>query len=209
MMVPNLICALVLVAVALRLGARLPQTIRMLLAALMLVASLLPFPWGLSGWALSYLSHFSLSSGLLALLAIQHRLTGRYWLPVREVRAVCLLLVGLALWFYPMSLGSSYADPYALGFGDTAFSTVLLLLGAFAWLNRAYASCVVLVVAQFAFAANVLHSDNLWDYLVDPWLVFWAIGWLVRDRLLVRRAQRAPATVPVEATVRPAAVSGD
>ncbi|MBM7332611.1 hypothetical protein [Alloalcanivorax marinus] len=205
MMMPELICALVLVAVALRLGARLPRPARAVLAALALVAALLPFPYGLSGWVLSYLSHFSLSSGLLALVAIQHRLTGHYWLPVRELRAACLLLVGLALWFYPMSLGSSYADPYALGFGDTLFSAVLLLVGVFAWLNRAYASCVVLVVAQLAYGANVLHSDNLWDYLIDPWLVFWAIGWLVRDRLLVRRAQRLPAAQPSLDAPAPAA----
>ena len=91
-----------------------------------------------------------------------------------------------------MSMGSSYADPYALGFGDFVFSTALLLIGLLAWVTRAYASCLILVAAQCAFGAGWLASDNLWDYLIDPWLVCWAAGWLLRDRLLRARAMPAP-----------------
>ena len=77
----------------------------------------------------------------------------------------------------------------------------------FAWMNRAYAPCVVLIAAQGAFYFNLLHSDNLWDYLIDPWLVFWATGWLVRDRLVVRRdvrAARRQATTRAGEAPRPA-----
>ena len=207
-MISSLICALVLAAIWLRLSVRLPLPVRGGLAVVLVVWSLLPFPVGLAGWAMSYLSHLSITSGLLALAAIQHRLRGRYWLPVGQLRAACVMLVVLALFFYPMSLGSSYADPYALGFGDTLFSSVLLLIGLFAWMNRAYAPCVVLIAAQGAFYFNLLPSDNLWDYLIDPWLVFWATGWLVRARLVVRRdvraARRLAATRAGEAP-RPAA----
>lgn len=189
MMLDTIICALVLVAVQLRIcAALLPRGWRVALAVVVFVWALLPFPWGLSGWVLSYLSAFSVTSGLLAVLAIQHRLAGHYWLPVGQLRGACLMMVGLALWFYPMSMGSSYADPYALGFGNFAFSTALLLVGLLAWVVRAYASCLILVAAQFAFRFDVLASDNLWDYLIDPWLVFWAAGWLVRDRIIRARA---------------------
>ena len=84
---------------------------------------------------------------------------------------------------------------------------MLLLIGLFAWMNRAYAPCVVLIAAQGAFYFNLLHSDNLWDYLIDPWLVFWATGWLVRDRLVVRRdvrAARRQATTRAGEAPRPA-----
>ncbi|HEX5677872.1 MAG TPA: hypothetical protein VFX91_07875 [Alcanivorax sp.] len=202
-MIPNILCALVLAAVWLRFTVRLPVPVRAGSAALLMIWALLPFPIGLAGWVMSYLSHLSITSGLLALVAIQHRLSGRYWLPTGQLRAACVMLVALALFFYPMSLGSSYADPYALGFGDTLFSSVLLLIGLLAWLNRAYAPCVVLIAAQGAFYFNLLHSDNLWDYLIDPWLVFWATGWLVRDRLVVRRdvrdARRQAASTASEA----------
>lgn len=189
-MIPNVICSLVLAAVWLRLSARLPLPVRAGLAVALVVWALLPFPVGLAGWVMSYLSHLSITSGLLALVAIQHRLRGHYWLPVGQLRAVCVILVGLALFFYPMSLGYSYADPYALGFGNILFSSVLLVIGLIAWMSRAYAPCIVLIAAQGAFYFNLLHSDNLWDYLIDPWLVFWAAGWLMRDRLMARRDRR-------------------
>lgn len=188
-----LVCALVLVAVQLRISASLLSVRgRIMLAVVVFVWSVLPFPWGLAPWVLSYLAGFSISSGLLAILAIQHRIVGHYWLPLGQLRGACLMLVLMALWFYPMSMGSSYADPYALGFGDFGFSTALLLVGLFAWVMRAYASCLILVAAQLAFGAGLLVSDNLWDYLMDPWLVCWAAGWLIRDRLLQVRAMPAP-----------------
>lgn len=211
--VSELLCALVLMALALRFCTRLPARGRALVALCTLLVALLPFPWGLSAWVLSYLGDFSITAGLLALVAIQHRLTGHYWLPMRELRGSCLVLVALALWFYPMSMGSSSLDPYALGFGDPLFSGALLLVGLLAWLSRAYAACLLLVAAQVAFHFNLLQSDNLWDYLIDPWLVSWALGWLTRDRLLRAREARAarlaqagtaaPSSAPV-----PAAANG-
>jgi hypothetical protein len=161
---------------------------------LVFVWAVLPFPWGLAPWVNSYLAGFSISSGLLAVLAIQHRIVGHYWLPLKQLRGACMMLVLMALWFYPMSMGSSYTDPYALGFGNFQFSTALLLLGLLAWVLRAYATCLILVSAQLAFGADLLVSDNLWDYLIDPWLVLWAAGWLIRDRLLQARAMPAPET---------------
>ena len=190
-----LVCALVLVAVQLRISASLLSVRgRIMLSVLVFVWAVLPFPWGLAPWVNSYLAGFSISSGLLAVLAIQHRIVGHYWLPLKQLRGACMMLVLMALWFYPMSMGSSYTDPYALGFGNFQFSTALLLLGLMAWVLRAYATCLILVSAQLAFGADLLVSDNLWDYLIDPWLVLWAAGWLIRDRLLQARAMPAPET---------------
>ena len=183
------IAALVLVAVQLRISAALmPMRARIVLALVVFIWLLLPYPWGPAAWVLSYLSSFSVTSGLLAVLAIKHRITGIYWLPVSQLRGACVLLVVLALWFYPGSMGFMYQDPYALGYGNFAFSTALLLVGMVAWVMRAYASCLILVAAQFAFRLDLLATDNLWDYLIDPWLVFWAAGWLIRDRLLQSRS---------------------
>lgn len=205
-MLDSLLCALVLVAVQLRFSeALLARRWRFLLAVLTFVWALLPHPLGGAGWVLSYFSSFSMTSGLLALLAIQHRVVGHYWLPVAYLRRVCLVIVLMALWFYPMSMGSSYVDPYALGFGDFAFSTALLLLGLVAWVCRAYAVCLVLALAQLAYGADLLVSDNLWDYLIDPWLVFWCLGWLLRDRILQVRDNKAagPCHHDAEAASRP------
>lgn len=188
MTVDLLIAALVLVAVQLRISSALiSKPARIVLALVVFVWALLPYPWGPGAWLLSYLSSFSVATGLLAVLAIKHRITGFYWLPVSQLRGACVLLVVLALWFYPASMGSTYLDPYAMGYGNFTLSTALLLVGLLAWVLRAYASCLILVAAQLAFRMDLLASDNLWDYLLDPWLVCWAAGWLIRDRLLRSR----------------------
>ena len=200
MTIDLLIAALVLVAVQLRFtAAMMPEKARMVLAVVVFVWALLPYPWGPAAWLLSYLSGFSIASGLLAVMAIKHRIVGYYWLPVNQLRGACILLVGLAVWFYPASLGSIYLDPYALGYGNFQFSTALLLVGLLAWVMRAYASCLILVAAQLAFRLDLLASDNLWDYLIDPWLVFWAAGWLIRDRLLRSRTPQAPSEAGADA----------
>ncbi len=170
-MIPNILCALMLVAVWMRLAARLPVPVRVGLAAILAVWALLPFPLGLAGWVMSYLSHLSITSGLLAVAAIHHRLRGRYWLPVGQLRAVCLMLVALALFFYPMSLGSSYADPYALGFGDILFSSVLLAIGLFAAL-------AFFRVTGFILRRLGGHLGQAWQYLYARFLDHrvWMLG---------------------------------
>ena len=183
-MVPDLdscLAALVLVAVALRSGRLLPQVGRVVLALAVLLWALLPWPWGASAWVLSYLSSFSISSALLALAAIQLRLGGTFTLPRQQLRQVCWLLLVVAIGFYPPSLGVGGIDPYGWGYGSVNLSIALLLVGGVALVLRNYLLCLLLVVVQLAFAARLLVSDNLWDYLFDPFLVFWAIGWLVQD----------------------------
>ena len=93
-----LVCALVLVAVQLRISASLLSVRgRIILSVLVFVWAVLPFPWGLAPWVNSYLAGFSISSGLLAVLAIQHRIVGHYWLPLKQLRGACLMLVLMAL----------------------------------------------------------------------------------------------------------------
>lgn len=188
-MISTILTALVLTAIAGRLVYALPRKARVLVMALLFVVSALPFPWGAAGWVQSFTSEFSVTSALLALAAILHRVRGNMLLPESSLRAACWLVAGLSLAFYPLSLGVSLLDPYALGYGDFRFSTALLLIGMLAWVMRAWAVCVVLVCAQLAYAADLLRSDNLWNYLLDPFLVMWVYGWLVRDLLRSRRRQ--------------------
>lgn len=188
-MISTILTALVLTAIAGRLVYALPVMPRSLVMALVFVVSALPFPWGAAGWVQSFTSEFSVTSALLALAAILHRVRGKVLLPESSLRTACWLVAGLSLLFYPLSLGVSLLDPYALGYGDFRFSTALLLIGMLAWVLRAWAICAVLVCAQLAYAADLLRSDNVWNYLLDPFLVMWVYGWLVRDLLRSRRRQ--------------------
>jgi hypothetical protein len=93
------------------------------------------------------------------------------------------LVAGLVL--YPMALGLGDFDPYSLGWGFSwlfAFLelvTILLLL-----MKNRFA--VVLIVCILGYDLNLLESPNLWDYLVDPFFVFFSfvgmssrlVGWM-------------------------------
>ena len=154
---------------------------RAVIFVLVVVLALLPFPWGLNCWLLAITGEFSITTGLLAMLATVHRMRGKTVLTVSEWRAAGVLLAVLARRYSPMRLGATYLDPYALGYGDYRLSTALLLVGLFAWVCRAYVSCFILIIAQGAYWFGVLGSDNLWDYLIDPYLCFLVLGWTVRD----------------------------
>lgn len=192
-MIANILCALVLAAVLLRwLPARGSRPVKLALLVLLVVAVMLPFPYGAAGWVLAMTSEFSVTTAVLAALGVWCRLYDVRWMPASELRGLCVTVLLVALVFYPSSLGAITFDAYALGYGDFRFSTALLLLGLFCWISRAYVACLILVLAQGAYGLRLLGSDNLWDYLLDPWLVFWCLGWWLRD-LLRRPAGAADA----------------
>lgn len=185
-----LMASLVLTAVCLRM---LPNAcsvgVRLGVSAVVLVLSLLPWPWGGATWVLSYLSGFSISAVVLAVFFLYRCMGGLRQLPVRQVRQASVLLLVVAVVFYPLSMGVGAWDPYALGYGSRLFSGVLLGLGLLALVASNGLLCVLLILAQLAWAARLLRSDNLWDYLFDPWLVIWAAAWLVAELRLWRRAR--------------------
>jgi hypothetical protein len=180
---------LLMAAVALRWsGPRLSDwRLQAIVAALLLLWALLPWPWGAGSWLSAYGGSLSVTSSVLALAALAQRFAGFGWPPRRELRGLCVVVLAVVVWFWPMSLGATAMDPYAWGYGDFRFSSALLVLGLAAWMLRAWFCCLLLVLAQFAYAGNLLPSDNLWDYLLDVWLVFWCLGWLIRDLRARRR----------------------
>ncbi len=181
-MTPGLqLASLVYAAVLARLLPIRDRRIHLALLLAVLVLAWVPYPWGPVAWRASYTGEFSMTTVLLACAGLAHRLGGSVGPGQRELRGFCLLVVGVAAVFYPLALGAAPLNPYEWGFGSYPFSSALLVLGLVAWLVRAWYLLAILVLAQFGLALELLASDNLWDYLLDIWLVFWAIGWLVRD----------------------------
>lgn len=98
-----------------------------------------------------------------------------------RIRWTLLLTVALAaLALYPMALGVSAFDPYRLGYGEPLFIAALLLVALAAWIRKynLIASCIALAI--LAWAAGWYESDNLWDYLLDPWIAIYALFVIVR-----------------------------
>lgn len=108
----------------------------------------------------------------------------RPWCGCAEVsdrhRLALLGLVALAaLGLYPMALGAGAYDPYQLGYGNLPFVVALLLLALAAWL-RGYAMIALgIALATLAWATGWYESDNLWDYLIDPFVSAYALASLI------------------------------
>jgi len=91
----------------------------------------------------------------------------------RHVLLVMAALAALAL--YPLALGVGAFDPYRLGYGDPLFVAALLLTALAAWFWKSSLIALCIAFATFAWSAGWYESDNLWDYLLDPFVSIYAL----------------------------------
>jgi hypothetical protein len=91
-------------------------------------------------------------------------------------QALLLLIALLALALYPMALGLGAFDPYRLGYGDPRLIAALLLIALLAWLRRFDLIALCIALAVLAWAAGWYESNNLWDYLLDPFAAIYALS---------------------------------
>ena len=88
--------------------------------------------------------------------------------------ALLILIVLAAIALYPMALGAGKYDPYRLGYGDPQFVVALLLVALAAWACKFTLIALCIAFATFAWAVGWYESNNLWDYLLDPWVSVYA-----------------------------------
>lgn len=91
-------------------------------------------------------------------------------------RALLTLIAFLALVLYPMALGAGAFDPYRLGYGDPLFVAALLLIALLAWHRKYTLIALCIALATLAWSAGWYESDNLWDYLLDPFVAVYALA---------------------------------
>lgn len=111
---------------------------------------------------------------------------GRALVAPNEKDAVTTFALAAAAVLYPLALGIGYFDPYALGYSTLPFTAALFLIALIAWYARLYVLTVCIALAATAHAHDLLESRNLWDYLIDPLLVFYAL--FTQGNVLLRRA---------------------
>lgn len=91
-------------------------------------------------------------------------------------RLALLILIALAaLMLYPMALGVGAYDPYRLGYGNPQFVVVLLLIALTAWFRKSSLIALCIALAILAWALGWYESDNIWDYLLDPFVSIYAL----------------------------------
>lgn len=121
-----------------------------------------------------------LSITLLALsfLSLCHHLFGTPVVSKREIKVLMVLVFAGALLLYPTALGLGNWDAYRLGWGSWwLLAALLLLCGVTAWTGlRVLPALIALAVLAWSF--GLMESRNLWDYLLDPWLSGFALGFV-------------------------------
>jgi len=83
--------------------------------------------------------------------------------------------------FYPFALGFGMFDPYRLGFGNVWFIALLLLIAVVAWLKQFTLIALSISLAVLAWSFGWYESNNLWDYLLDPWVSIYALVVLIQQ----------------------------
>ncbi len=96
-----------------------------------------------------------------------------------ELQTLAAFVLASAAFLYPMALGLTSFDPYALGYPHRMRGFLLCLapVALFAWFRRRLLLLLAVVLALAAFRFQLLESRNLWDYLLDPWLVVCMLFW--------------------------------
>ena len=184
----SLVCAAVLVWL-LQKGFQqaLPMSAKVIL--LLIIANLFFWPLGLnlelplSAYVRGVIGDLSTVTVLLLLSALFVRNQSAPW----SVR-VAIGLVGLC--FYPFALGLGMFDPYGWGYSSVALLIAVLvfaLLSAIAKWNR---GAWIIGLAIIAWGMQWHESTNLWDYLIDPILVVWAIFGVIAT-IMKKRKEKA------------------
>jgi hypothetical protein len=126
----------------------------------------------------------------LALVAIQ-RVTATPLFTPREAHTAALLVVAAALLLYPASMGLSQWDPYRMGYSLAMPAICCALVVALVFLRQTFIA-IAISLALLAYGLRLLESENLWDYLIDPWLAGYAIFVALRRRPVSRQVDTAP-----------------
>jgi hypothetical protein len=191
--------AMVTLALRLRFLARLQLQLKIGLASGLLILAVIPFG-GLS--AAEFVRGISgdLSVTSLVLLALflvlprplsggranmgaetllYHRANLRPSRPPARGKLLILIVIA-ALALYPFALGVSAFDPYRLGFGNLWFIAGLLIVVSAAWFRQYTLIAMSISLAVLAWSVGWYESNNLWNYLLDPWLAIYSCGALVK-----------------------------
>lgn len=86
---------------------------------------------------------------------------------------ICVLVIGIV--FYPLTIGLTTFDPYDLGYRDLALPALMLLLVAIGWVARVPDIPCWVGLAALLFLLDAYGSRNLWDYLIYPVDVIFAV----------------------------------
>ncbi len=119
-----------------------------------------------------------LSAAMLLLLLSVVANRWRDWSEQRRIWMRVFLIIGAV--FYPLALGLGLYDPYAWGYDHRLLMACAVCALLAAW--RYPLMSLWLTLAAIAHASHWGESNNLWDYLIDPLTMLWALLWWLYER---------------------------
>lgn len=148
----------------------LPLAVKVFLV--LLIGSILFWPLGMSLPLVAYVRGLTGDlSIVLTLLLWTSLLPANKPAPIVFKFAVAII----ALCFYPFALGLGMIDPYAWGYGSIPFLIAVLFFALVCGLANWTKGVWIIAIAILAWSVHWHESTNLWDYLLDPFLVIWAV----------------------------------
>ena len=123
-----------------------------------------------------------LSVTLVALAVWQLSRFGLDWRAIakRELLAVMASVAAAALFLYPMALGWGNWDAYRPGWGSWGMLLGLFAVCVVCGVNRLAVLPALVALSLLAWSFGLMESGNLWDYLLDPWLSVYSLGYVSR-----------------------------
>jgi len=119
-------------------------------------------------------SDLSITLVALACFGLSQRLFKLPAIASREKMALNGVIAVAAVFLYPVALGWGDWDAYRLGWGSYGMLLGLLALVFAFWYQGLRLLPLLIALALLGWVAGIMESGNLWDYLIDPWLVVFA-----------------------------------
>ena len=114
----------------------------------------------------------------LSLWSLCHRVFDVAAINKREFKALMVTIFTASLILYPTALGLGNWDAYRVGWGSWWFLLILFgLCSVSAWMGLRVLPAII-ALALLAWSFGLMESGNLWDYLLDPWLSAYALGFV-------------------------------
>ncbi|MBT8608492.1 hypothetical protein G6660_00335 [Polynucleobacter paneuropaeus] len=86
-----------------------------------------------------------------------------------------VVIVVIAFSFYPFALGLGMLDPYGWGYASIGFLIAVSIFAAILAIANWSKGTFIIALAILAWSMHWHESANLWDYLLDPFLMLWAL----------------------------------
>ena len=124
---------------------------------------------------ISLVGHLSITTMVLLSATLSETLLRQKLIDTRERLLLCLVIAVAAIVLYPSAYGILSFSTYALGFGSLPFISALLLLAIIFTAFQKHMAALIIFLSALAFDLNLLSTGNLWDYLIDPLVVIYAV----------------------------------